>query len=69
MQVMSLIKNGSPEAPSVANPTLVFQRYSSPTPVVYSLLLPCFPTCLSLYTGKWISEMFLMGIRTLEDIN
>lgn len=25
-------KNGSPEAPSVANPTLVFQHYSSPTP-------------------------------------
>lgn len=37
MQIMSLIKNGSPEAPSVANPTLVFQHYSSPTPLVYSL--------------------------------
>lgn len=38
-------ENGSPEAPSVANPTLVFQHYSSPTPslnlISFFILLHC----------------------------
>lgn len=59
MQVMSLIKNGSPEAPVSSQPhtcvSTLFKSNSRSLLITFCLVSP---TCLSLYTGKWISEWF-----------